>query len=60
MYGWPSLLADVEDGDDVRVVAEPAHRLRLALHAREARLVEALGLDQANGDVAVEPRVVAR
>ena len=57
-YGCAVLVADVEDGDDVRVVAEPAHRLRLALHARQAVGVEALGLDQREGDVAVEQRVV--
>ncbi len=56
----PALLADVVDGDDVGVVAEPAHRLRLAPHAREPRLVEALGLDQGEGHVAVELRVVGQ
>ena len=40
------LLAGVEHGDDVRVVAEPPHRLRLALHARQAVGVEAFGLDR--------------
>ena len=40
MYGCAVVVADVVDGDDVRVVAELAHRLRFALHAREARVVE--------------------
>ena len=53
-------LADVVDGDDVRVVAEAAHRLGLAPHAHAAGLVEALGLDQREGDVAVEPLVAGQ
>ena len=40
------------------VVAEAAHRLRLAPHAHEAVGVEAVGLDQREGDVAVELGVV--
>ena len=54
----PAVVADVEHRDDVRVVAEPAHRLRLALHAGEAGLVEALGLDDGHGYVAVQLVVV--
>ena len=53
-----ALVAGVEDGDDVRVVAEAAHRLRLAPHADDAVGVEAVGLDQREGDVAVELGVV--
>ena len=53
-----TIVADVEDGDDVRVVAEAAHRLRLALDAGEAGFVQAFGLDDGDGDVAVELRVV--
>ena len=56
--GLAALVADVEDGDDVRVGAEAAHRLRLARDRARADLVEALGLDQREGDVAVELRVV--
>ena len=52
------LLAGVEDGDDVRVVAEPPHRLRLAADARDAVGVEAVRLDRRERDVAVELRVV--
>ena len=52
------LFAEVEDGDDVRMGAEPAHRLRLARDALAADVVEALGLDQREGDVAVEQCVV--
>ena len=54
----PAVVADVEDGDDVRVVAEASHRLRFALDACEAGVVQALGLDQRDRDVAVELRVV--
>ena len=45
---------EVEDGDDVRVRAEPAHGLRLALDAVAAGIVETLGLDQRKRDVAVQ------
>src|SRR5207244_12072226 len=52
------VLADVVDSDDMRVVAEAAHRLRLAPDARDPGLVEALCLDHREGDVAVEFGVV--
>jgi len=55
--GLAVLLAGVVDGDDARVIAEAPHRLGLAAHADAAGLVEALGLDQGQGDVAVEPLV---
>jgi hypothetical protein len=51
------VVADVEDRDDVRVVAELAHGTRLAAYALEPGLVEAVGLDERNRDVALEPRV---
>jgi len=38
--------------------AEAAHRLGLAADAHAAGVVESLGLDQGEGDVAVEERVV--
>ena len=50
--------ADLEDRDDVRVRAEAAHRLRLAHDALAPDLVEAVGLDQRERDIAVEARVV--
>jgi hypothetical protein len=53
----PLVLADVVDGDDVGVVAEAPHRLRLAADPDAAGLVQALGLDQRQRDVAVEPLV---
>jgi hypothetical protein len=56
--GLPVLLADVEDRNDVRVVAQAAHGLGLALHADAALGVEALGLDERDGHVALEPGVV--
>jgi hypothetical protein len=52
------VLADVVDGDDVGVAAELAHGLRLALNAGEAGVVEALGLNDGHGDLAVEALVV--
>ena len=53
-----AVVSDVVNRDDVRVVAELRHRLGLALHARQAGVVEALGLDHRDRDVAVELRVV--
>ena len=55
--GLARLLAEVEHGDDVGVGAEAAHRLGLAQDARPAGRVEALGLDQREGHLAVEERV---
>ncbi len=55
-----ALLAHVVDGDDVGLVAEPSHRLRLAPYAREPRLVETLGLDEGEGHVASDQRVVCQ
>ena len=42
----------------LRVVAQPAHRLRLARDPLSSGIVQALCLDQREGNVAVEPRVV--
>src|SRR5262249_51320625 len=53
-----ALLAHIEDGHDVGMVAEPAHGPRLAAHARQARLVEPIGLDERDRDVALQPGVV--
>src|SRR5207244_4335202 len=51
------LLAHVVDRDDVGVVAQASHRLRLAAHAQEPRLVEALRVEQRHRDLAIEQRV---
>ena len=58
--GLAVLVADVVDGDDVRMVAEAAHRLRLAADARQPVGVQPLGLDHGEGHVAVELRVVGQ
>ncbi len=50
----PTLIADVEGRDDVGVVAQPTHRLGLAADALQAGLVQPLGLDDGDGDVAVQ------
>ena len=55
--GLAGLLADVEDRHDVRVVAQLSHRPCLAPDAGEPGLVQPLGLDERDGDVAVEPGV---
>src|SRR5439155_9952592 len=47
-----------EHSDDVRVIAETRHRLRLALHPGEPLLVETLGLDHGDRDLSLEARVV--
>jgi hypothetical protein len=49
-----ALFDNVMHGHDVRVVAEPPHRLGLAPHAHE---VEAFALDERDRDLAAEPRV---
>ena len=56
--GLVVLLAQVEDGDDVGVGAEAAHGLGLALDAGSPWLIQAVGLDEGEGDVAVEQGVV--
>jgi hypothetical protein len=40
------------------MVAQLAHRLRLAPHARQAFGVQAVGLDDGDGDVTREPFIV--
>ncbi len=56
----PVVVTDVVDGHDVGMVAEPPHGLGLARHASAAGLVEALGLDQGQRDLAVEPLVAGQ
>jgi len=51
-------LAEVEDGDDVGMGAEAAHGLRLPGDALAGGVVEAVGLYQGEGDVAVQRGVV--
>ena len=51
--GRPVLLAGVEHADDVRVLAELAHRLRLAPRAREHGLLDPLGLEDGDRDLAI-------
>ena len=51
------VLADVVHGRDVRMIAELRHGLRLAPHAQPAGLVESIGLDQREGDFALESRI---
>ena len=52
------LVADVVDRDDVRVVAEPGHRLRLTVDALARGSVQALCLQHRDRDVPVEARIV--
>ena len=56
--GRACLFALVEHAHDVWVCAHAAHRLRLAGDTFAADVVEAIGLDQGEGDVAVEQAVV--
>ena len=51
-------LSEVEDGDEVGVRAEPPHRTSLAHDPFAADIVEAVGLDKRQRDVAVEQLVV--
>jgi hypothetical protein len=55
--GLRALLPDVEDGDDVRVIAQAAHRLRLAPDAGQTVRVEPFGLHHRDRDVGLEARV---
>ncbi len=54
------IVADVEDGDDVGVVAEAAHGLGFPADALEAGGVEILGLDGGQGHLPVEGLVVCQ
>ncbi len=54
------MLPYFEDSDDVGMRAEAAHGLRLPLDAGTAGVVQALGLDQGEGDVAVQLGVVGQ
>ncbi len=55
----PLVLADLVDGDDVRV-REPGHHLRLAHEAGPILGIEPPRRDELEGDAAVELRVVGR
>ena len=54
------MLPQVEHGDDVGVRAEAAHSLRLPLDSGTAGGVEAFGLDQGEGDLAVQQGIVGQ
>ena len=58
MWGWAVLLADVVDGNDVEMGAEATHSLGFAADTGQAGCVQPLGLDQAEGHVAVQASVV--
>ena len=51
----PAVLAGVEHADDVRMLAELAHRERLAPGAGEHRLRDVLGVEHGDRDVATSP-----
>src|SRR5262249_2170999 len=52
--GLSVTLANVVDSDDVGVVTELTHRPRFPPQATKSTLVQTLGLDERNGDVAFE------
>ena len=56
--GLALVLAQVENGDDMGVGAQPAHGLGFSGYAGAAGLVQALGLDQGEGHLPVQCRVV--
>ena len=58
--GVPALHARVEDADDVRVVPELPHRLRLAVGARLDRGCHALCVEQGHSDLAAGRGVVGQ
>ena len=55
----PPLLARVEHPDDVRVLAELAHRARLAPGAGEHRLLDPLGVEHRHRDLALAGLAIA-
>ena len=57
MKGRPSSLAEVVDLDDVGMLAQLGHGLRLALDAAAIGLVQAADVDEGEGDFTVEQRV---
>ena len=59
-YACDGLFAQVVDGHDVGVLRELGHDLGLAQDAGLGGVVEALGLEQGEGDVAVEDGVVGQ
>ncbi len=56
--GLAALFADIVDADDVRIVAQLAHRARLAADTLASGGVEALGFDQRECDIAIDLVVV--
>ncbi len=54
------LLTDVMDGNDMGVVPEAAHRLRLAPDTGKALGIQAIGLDEGQGNVAIQLRIVGQ
>jgi hypothetical protein len=58
--GLVVVASKVVDGHDVGVVAEPAHGLGLSHDAGAGDLVEAIGLDQGEGNVSIEDGVVGQ
>ena len=55
---WTVFFANVENGDDVGVVAQATHSLSLVAHAGQPGLVQPFCLDDSDGHVAVEAVVV--
>ena len=56
---WLALLVDdVVHSHDVRVRAETTHGLCFAAHARQTSLVQPIGLDHSDGDVAIQAAVM--
>src|SRR5262249_8257289 len=54
----PAVVAHVVHGGDVGMITESPHGARLPLHAAAPGLVEPLGLDDRDGDVAFEAGIV--
>ncbi len=52
------MVAEVEHSDDMRMRAEPAHRLSFAGYTSARYVIEALCLDEGEGDVPIEKFVV--
>ena len=60
VLGLFAVITDVMDRHDVRMVAQPPHRLRLPPHALQTSFVQPLGLDDGDRYVSVEAVIVCK
>ena len=54
------MLTEVIDGNDAGMVTQPSHGLRLSLNADPGLLIQTLGLNQGEGNVAAKTGVMGK